>query len=329
MNKMDKQDQFLGCLLGSAIGDAIGYPVEFLTLEQIKKNLGPQGVTGFDSLRRLDYAKHPIGTYSDDTQMTLATLRGLLRAKNPLDLEEVMNYVSQEYAAWYQSPDNDRAPGLTCLRGTRKLSEGRSWKESGVDKDGCGAAMRASPVGLLFYKPEHSHPLILTAEAVGSCTHANQSAVQSGVVAAKAVAKVVEYDGRDNHYATQLMHGSILGLNRDKKLQDKLKEITDALNDPDEQRAIQSLGHGWKGHEAVAMALYAFLKSPKDYRATILRAANIDGDSDSVASIAGAISGAYNGASAIPKDLVSPLIGKEEIIRLGKELYSKSQTLIN
>jgi ADP-ribosylglycohydrolase len=68
----------------------------------------------------------------------------------------------------------------------------------------------------------------------------------------------------------------------------------------DEEEALTYLGEGWIGEEAVALALYCFLRYQDDYRATVLRGANTNGDSDSIACIAGAFSGAYVGKDGIP-----------------------------
>jgi ADP-ribosylglycohydrolase len=72
----------------------------------------------------------------------------------------------------------------------------------------------------------------------------------------------------------------------------------------DEEKALKALGEGWIGEEAVALALYCFLRYPKNYRKAVLRGANTNGDSDSIACIAGSISGAYLGIDAVPDDWI-------------------------
>ena len=70
------ENHFTGCLLGGAIGDALGAPVEFMALEVIRRQYGPQGVTDY-----IEYPDHT-GEFTDDTQMTLFTAEGLLRANH-------------------------------------------------------------------------------------------------------------------------------------------------------------------------------------------------------------------------------------------------------
>ena len=69
-------DRVRGCLLGGAVGDALGTLVEFLSLDEIRQRFGPQGVTGYEPA----YGRR--GAITDDTQMTLWTAEGLLRAGN-------------------------------------------------------------------------------------------------------------------------------------------------------------------------------------------------------------------------------------------------------
>jgi ADP-ribosylglycohydrolase len=85
------KDRFIGCLEGLAIGDALGFPVEFKDLWEIKQVFGSQGVTGFDSIEKCLGKKfpYPVGSYSDDTQMALATARGLLNSKST-ELDDIM-----------------------------------------------------------------------------------------------------------------------------------------------------------------------------------------------------------------------------------------------
>ena len=90
-------------------------------------------------------------------------------------------------------------------------------------------------------------------------------------------------------------------MNKHPQITSKMKQINTLLNEEHKPEMLKSIGSAWNGDEAAAMALYCFLRNPEDYKKTVLMATNIDGDSDSVASIAGQISGAYNGISAIPQ----------------------------
>lgn len=316
------KDRFIGCMEGLAIGDALGFPVEFKSLLEIKRIFGSDGVTGLDSIEKCLGAKfsYPIGTYSDDTQMALATAWGLLNAKS-MDLEDIMSSIVQEYIAWQESPDNNRAPGTTCMAGIENLKRGIHWTESGIPHGkGCGAAMRTAPIGL--YCLEDMEKLTSIAYHAGECTHGNQGAMEAGIAAAI----MVNLAANSERYPLQPMemYEQTLGYLTNKALLQKLRQVKEVLPMPNHEQAIDLLGEGWIGTEAIALAVYCFLKNPADFRKTVLMGANTNGDSDSIACIAGAISGAYNGAEAIPTEWLDRLENRTMIHQTAIDLYEAS-----
>jgi ADP-ribosylglycohydrolase len=88
---------------------------------------------------------------------------------------------------------------------------------------------------------------------------------------------------------------------------------------------MKFLGEGWIGEEALAIALYCFLKNPKDYEKTVIMAANTNGDSDSNASITGAISGAYNGIRAIPEKWIKEVENSKLLRKTAEDLFYRWQ----
>lgn len=306
---MDMESRFAGCLYGLAIGDAMGLATEFVpSVSQIRQRFGPQGVTGFQRL-----GKHPAGTFTDDTQMSIAVANALIRSGNE-DLDTLMGAMAEEFLAWSTSPENDRAPGSTCLEGCHRLSLGKPWRESGVkESKGCGSAMRVAPVGLWHHGDEEA--LIEVAAASSAITHVHPTALSAAVAAAAAVAWAVrggEPDGLLAHAEAcvrRLSPGLMaeLGASGDlirsvgtEEMLAALAATRQALADHaalDDVCAV--LGEAWIGEEAVACALWCALRRPDDYRFAVLSGANSSGDSDSIACIAGAISGALNGVEAI------------------------------
>jgi ADP-ribosylglycohydrolase len=83
-----------------------------------------------------------------------------------------------------------------------------------------------------------------------------------------------------------------------------IKKVPECLGWEEEEKALSYLGEGWVGEEAVALALYCYLRHPDSYEKVVIRGANTNGDSDSIACIAGSISGAFWGIGAIPPDWV-------------------------
>ena len=287
------KSRFEGTVLGLAIGDALGRPTEFIdNLAELHAKFGPEGVTGFEA----DW--HPAGTYTDDTQMSLAVARALIKAGDrPLD--ELMRVMSAEFVAWNLSPDNDRGPGTTCRIGCQNLEQGVPWRKSGVaDSKGCGSAMRTAPIGLYYHHDEAK--LIEVARASSIPTHGHPTALAAAAATALLVAWGVHHDD-PSAYPLRLLK-TLRHLEGGEETAALIERVPDALDrDPDEVLVAGVLGEAWTGEEAVASALYCFCKSPDDYRRTVLAGANTVGDSDSIACIAGAISGAYNGCQGIPE----------------------------
>lgn len=312
--------KFLGCIYGLAIGDAMGFPVEFFTLEQIRRIFGKEGITGFESFRQrkmLTPSKNPIGFYSDDTQMSIATARGLLGSKDD-SVEEIMNNISTEYIAWSESPDM-RAYGRTCIRGVINMKKGMHWKNSGIPEgDGCGTAMRVSPIGLYFY--DDLKKLTEVSCAASACTHGHPTAIASGIITAYAISQVLNSTSPEKIFENVLRNSQ----NLEKGLGEKIFKVKEILEYENHFDALKELGLGWEAGEAVALALYCFMKNPNDYRKTILMGANTEGDSDSIASMAGAISGAYNGIKAIPQEWIEQIENRELLGEIATQLYKKS-----
>ena len=313
MNQQAEKNKFLGCIYGLAIGDALGYPVEFLRLSEIKDLFGPEGITKFE--KTFEIKK---GLYSDDTQMALATLNALVNSKTE-DIEEIMKNISQEYISWLVSQDNTRAPGKTCIQGVSNLKIGMPWNKSGIkDTFGCGAAMRTAPIGLYFN--DQLEKLIEVARASSICTHANQTALASGIATAYLTSLAFNDEPPENLLERLINEGA----KWDQNFTDKIRQVKSVLRDSSSDRALKELGEGWRGDEAVALGLYCFLKNPRDYKTTVLMAANTNGDSDSIACIAGAISGAYNGVEAIPKEWIRGVENTELLRASAEKLYQKS-----
>src|SRR5579859_2791815 len=185
-------DRFRGCILGLAVGDALGHPTEFVSsVRAIRGRWGAHGITSFEATER-----HPAGTFTDDTQMSIAAARALIRAGHG-GLERLMETLAEEFVAWAQSPENDRAPGAACMGGCQALATGATWREAGVaHSKGCGAAMRAAPFGLYF--GANPDALIRSAAAQSCLTHRHPTGIASSVAAAAAVAHALRSRSLDD-----------------------------------------------------------------------------------------------------------------------------------
>ena len=303
-------DRYTGCLFGLAIGDALGMPTEFLSLDAIRARFGPDGVTN------LEAGSWPAGHFTDDTQMTLALAEGLLAAGLDAPVDAIMAEVAGEFVSWAEDPiGGRRAPGNACMNGCRNLAAGVPWREAGVaHSKGCGTAMRAAPIGLA--SPGDYERIRQVGIAQSLATHGHPCALAGSVAVAALVSMALEHEEPDQMLEQTLaMTGEI-----SHEFVERLHRVPEALQS-DPQDAWRLLGEAWVAEEAVAGALYCFLRSPDDYRATVLSAANTDGDSDSLACIAGAISGAYNGINAIPEDWRVKVERGEDLQSVAERLF--------
>jgi ADP-ribosylglycohydrolase len=301
-----------GIIYGLAIGDALGWPTEFLKLDQIRARYGPRGITELPDP----------ALFTDDTQMSIAVAKALILAVEK-DVDAIMAAMKEEFVQWLNSPDNNRAPGNACLQGVANLEKGTHWSRSGVPHSkGCGSAMRAAPIGYLYqHDPEK---LKKVAHASGVCTHGHPTADAACIGAAYLVKLAM-----DKTEPTQMIP-RLLAFTQgiSDEFDQAIQKIDHCLAWDDSQEALSCLGEGWKGEEAVALALYCFLRHPENYRKAVTLAANTNGDSDSIACIAGAISGAYLGVSAIPPDWIQRIEKSDYLGCLAEGLAKKKAFFI-
>jgi len=301
-------DKAKGIIFGLAIGDALGFPTEFMSLSTIKSKYGSSGIK--------DLQKTP-ALFSDDTQMSIAIAEALIKVGDR-DIETIMAAVKDEFIKWYHSPENNRAPGKTCLTGIENMERGQHWSQSGVARSkGCGSAMRAAPIGYLYqHDPEK---LKEVAHASGICTHGHPTGDAACIGAAYLIKLALNGIQPDKMIPELLDFTSGISEEFDRAI----LKVEECLDWEDEEKALDLLGKGWIGEEAVALALYCFLRYPNDYRKVVLRGANTNGDSDSIACVAGSISGAFLGIKAIPQAWINKIEKTECLDGLAERLSEK------
>src|SRR5260221_228036 len=131
-----------GSMYGLAFGDSLGKPTEFMRFTEIVAKYGPEGPSDLPDG----------GLVTDDTQMALAVAEALLALPSaaPLSAAVLAPELVQRYQAWAISPENNRAPGMTCLRAIGNLDGGRPWVDATIPgSKGCDANMRVTPIGLV------------------------------------------------------------------------------------------------------------------------------------------------------------------------------------
>ena len=334
------KDCIHGSLMAGAAGDALGYPVEFMSRNAILAQYGDKGITKFE----LDRSGKAL--VSDDTQMTLFTANGMLMGLTRGYMRgiggEPENYVDGAYIDWYYTQtgkkksvfgDMDfhytwlrdlpelayrRAPGTTCMSACECLLEHERPKNN---SKGCGGIMRVAPMGLLdaAYQVKNDSGLYPTkrlAEAgakIAKTTHLHPLGYLPAALMTLLISRIVPLSPeevkasiyqivKDGLDVMMEMDGD--GHNGDKEY---LREITWravelAKSDVSDADAIRQLGEGWTAEEAWAVSLYCSLRHIDSMKDAIIAAVNHDGDSDSTGSITGNIMGAIYGYEAITQE---------------------------
>ncbi len=275
-----------GCLLGGALGDSLGYAVEFDDVSAIRARFGPAGLQDFAVLD----AGSP---FSDDTQMTLYTADGLLEAlewANDGVASDINACLWLAYLRWlatqgvavpssapFQPPrwidaqavlKNRRSPGKACLSGLATGEMGTVKRPVNPDSKGCGTVMRSAPFGLIPHL-EAETVYKLSADAA-SLTHGHPAARQSAGVFSLVIHALSSGHGLRKAAESALGHlrGGILrkGEDPDPDVVARLEAALRLAGDrpgggqvlsPEE--LVSELGEGWVAEEALAVALYAVL----------------------------------------------------------------------
>ncbi|MDE7399187.1 MAG: ADP-ribosylglycohydrolase family protein [Oscillospiraceae bacterium] len=341
---MDKKDKFRGCLIGGAVGDALGYAVEFMSESEIFAKYGADGISKYE----LDGGKARI---SDDTQMTMFTATALLDGITRGKLRGIMgsfeSYIAAEYNGWYLTqtrkfpidisenyaqyswimniPEmfSQRAPGNTCL----------SSLESGTpvaDSKGCGGIMRVAPIGLFFanghWNQKQDWIDRLGAEAA-AITHGHPLGYIPAAALVHIISLLVKNDDisvldavADSVVCMRKLFGDSEHVERFHRLMEKSSSL--AFSSADDLDAIHQLGEGWVAEETLAIAAFCAIRYENDFESAIRAAVNHNGDSDSTGAVCGNILGARLGYGKIPRKFTENLEFHDVLLELADDLLS-------
>ena len=348
-------DAIRGCLFGGAVGDALGYPVEFLDEAELFAHYGPRGVTAYVPDPRTGKA-----VISDDTQMTLFTANGLLVGDTRGALRGIRAapraYVAKAYQDWLMTQQRTmaevcrhprctpeggfswlldvpelyawRAPGNTCLSALEEGVEHEDYLAAKRNHSkGCGGVMRVAPMALdsPFSGIE---ALDLEGAQLAAITHGHSLGYMPAAVLVHVIRRIVfppkgqamplrqiVLEARDT--AARLFAG-------DAHLDTLLERIDRALrlaeNDRTDLENIHQLGEGWVAEETLAISLYCALRYQEDFSGGVIAAVNHRGDSDSTGAVTGNILGALVGYEAIDARWKQELELQDVILELADDL---------
>ena len=355
------KDRAIGCLIGGAVGDALGYTVEFEQWPYIRNMYGDRGIT------RYDLYPHGKALISDDTQMTLFTASGILLGMTRLYTRGVSGRIDQycwhTYVDWLHTQEwthrhskdygtswlmdvpelyARRAPGNTCLSALKVIKEGGIPDNNSC---GCGGVMRTAPLAILDYihgyqdaeycfcdmvaaeaaRITHKHPLGFLPSAVLNdvlmqifdCDEVRPGALADYIMTAlDRLPSISSQDDRGKTYG-ELWPKEVA------VLQGIIREAMSLVtSDYPDHEAIERIGGGWTGHEALAIAIYSAVKYNESFEDAVICAVNHSGDSDSTGAICGNIMGALLGRKAIPDYYVKDLELSDIIEEIATDLYT-------
>jgi len=351
MNMITKilQDKCRGSLVGGAIGDAFGYPVEFVgSFEGIRAKYGETGIVEYDKSYPWleDYLRNYRALFSDDTQMTLYTAEAIIesnRRRLPL-----MPTICNAYIAWYgpqvgrkvkvsydsqlakiDELNQRRAPGNTCLTA---LSDIYAGYEPNNSSKGCGGIMRIAPIGI--YGATHGWSLEKTGRQAGEAaelTHLHKMSTFASAVQAMIIQSCILAEEPITADAFKALVEDVLSRlpemypGNEALLHGFSELIRRAVGFKDSQikdwEIIENeLGGGWVAEETLAISVFSVLRHIDDFKGCMICAVNHGGDSDSTGAVAGNIIGAILGYDALPQEFTQPLQLQDLIVGMADEL---------
>ena len=323
------REKFRGCLLGAAVGDVVGAVVEAETPAYIAKTFrSVDDILAAETVEEFTGPAWRVGRFTDDTQMMLCVAEWLIAGESHSP-EKLLARFAAAHEPWRRY-----GPGTEAVLRLYRQHPGQ-WRELATaafphGSLGNGGAMRVAPVGLAYFRdpyevaevarqssrPTHTHPLayqgaVIQAVAVATATRLPDFLPDAFLAAARAslcyFADLMQDTVPFDRALDAIEHGLTRGAS--------CAEMADAL------------GCGVTAQEAVPMALYCFLRHPTSYSDVIHHAVFIGGDTDTIASMAGSISGAFLGVESIPRHWTAAIredrYDATAIQRIADEMYAQ------
>ena len=351
-------DKIRGSLFGGAVGDALGYTVEFWHERDIFDRLGPKGIQQYIPDRRTGKA-----LISDDTQMTLFTANGILVGQTRAYLRGIGGkpsiYVPMSYQDWLMTQEMTfeerqkgkkvyqncfswladvpelyslRAPGNTCLSALMLQKSGKDFEGSYIDhpvnrSKGCGGIMRVAPMGLVHMPYAGIRTIDREGAELAAITHGHSLGYMPAAVLTHILSRIV-YSGKEQLSLREIVLkardtvAEIFGGDRHLRTLTDIIDSAVALSENKESDLdnIHRLGEGWIAEETLGISVYCALRHQNDFSAGVIAAVNHSGDSDSTGAVTGNILGAWLGFDAIEDKWKENLELSDVILEMADDL---------
>ena len=296
-------DQFRGCLLGLSLGDALGAPFQEGILERLL--LSVIGSTRPGEMR-----------WTDDTQMSIDIIESYLR-KDGIDPDDLAKTFAKSYH-W------SRGYGPKAAKALRKIAKGASWRETNrsgysTGSFGNGAAMRSPVIGLIFVNQPTK--LVKEASLTACVTHAHPLGIEGAVllaqVTANALRRVPPLDVIRAGAEYCALEPFIQRLTQARAWIESELEVNRI-------KVRRHLGNGIAAHKSCVTAIYLALRfRDQPFLCMQQFIAELGGDVDTIGAMAGAVWGASNGYSMLPKDALHKLEQRDRMLALATSLHQR------
>ena len=320
MKNKEQIERIKSGLIGFAVGDALGVPIEFTKREKLQINK----VTAM-----LEYRSHnvPKGSWSDDTSLIIATIEGIIKKENEIDY----NLILEEFINWadrgeYCSNDKPFGIGRTTLRSLYLFKMGYDYSKCGQNKisdNGNGSLMRILPIAYYcYYIKMENKEIYKLVKNISELTHSHEISILGcyiytifiiAILNGKSKEKAYEIIRRENY---SMFNAHII--NKYKRIL-KIDIRSLSMND------ISSQGFIIDTLEAV---LWCFLKQ-ETYKSTIIEVINLGNDTDTIGALTGGISGIYYGYKSIPTQWINDLKRKNYLLELCNRFHNYLMQLKN
>ena len=303
MAKDALRSKFLGSLIGTGVGDALGAGLEG------RRRVAEAEVRAVAERR---------GTliYTDDTHMMIGVAESLI-AKKGFDGEHMTHRFMENYS---REPYRGYGPGPP--RVFSLIKAGEAWDKAaerlyGGGSFGNGSAMRIAPVGVLYY--DDLPKLKEIAYKSSQITHAHELGKEGAALQAYAVALATAADPLSEFRSDEFL-AKLVDFMQHQVFKQKVEKIRELLGKADKEQVIDDLGHGIEAFNSVPAAIYSFLSHPDSFEEAVIYAISLGGDTDTIGAMTGAISGAYLGIEAIPGRWLERLENREYLTGLAEQL---------
>lgn len=357
------QDKIRGSLFGGAVGDALGYPVEFWDEKSIFYQYGECGIQEYELDRQSGKS-----LISDDTQMTLFTANGILAADARVSMHGTggapHDYLPMSYQDWLRTQEmsfsegkklsrgymdggvswlldvpelySRRDPGITCMSELHQQKNRNGTPGSFItapqnDSKGCGGIMRVAPLGLKGHPHMQIKELDREGAEIAAITHGHSLGYMTAAVLVHIINRIV-HPGKPQTLKEIVIEAGDTAAEIFAG-DEHLKELADIIdlsirlseNGKKDLDNIHQIGEGWVAEETLGIAIYCSLKHQNDLSAGVIAAVNHNGDSDSTGAVTGNILGALLGYDAIDEKWKNDLELSDVILEMADDLYHGCQ----